>query len=137
MDAGFRRRVKAAWSHLPDGMRSAPASAAQIASFESRFGRIPSDFRWFLEECGGGVVGSEWVDNIEKLSDTHEKFFAESGVPSGWTMKGVFVIGWDGAGNPFGIDSANGKLMVDDHNSGGAYEIAPSFEVFLARGLQV
>jgi len=56
MDAGFRGRVKAAWSQLLAGLRSAPASAVQIGSFERRFGPIPSDVRWFLEECGGGVV---------------------------------------------------------------------------------
>jgi len=56
------------------------------------------------------VVGSERVDGIEELTRTHQKFTAESKIPSGWRMKDVFVIGWDGAGNPFGIDLKTGRL---------------------------
>ena len=50
-------------------------------------------------------------------------------------MRNVFVIGWDGAGNPYGIDSATGKLLVEDHNFGGIHEVATSFEAFLTKGL--
>jgi hypothetical protein len=50
-------------------------------------------------------------------------------------MDGVFVIGWDGAGNPFGIETATGKILVEDHNFGGIHEMASSFEAFLERGL--
>ncbi len=81
------------------------------------------------------MVGSEWVDDIERLSKTHQKFSAESGMANGWRMKGVFVIGWDGAGNPFGIHTQSGKVLVEDHNFGGVHEMAPSFEAFLVRGL--
>jgi hypothetical protein len=62
---------------------------------------------------------------------------AESRIPNGWTLKGVFVIGWDGAGNPFGIDGDSGRVLVEDHNFGGVHELATSFEAFLARGLQL
>lgn len=50
---------------------------------------------------------------------------------NGW----CFVIGWDGAGNPFGIEIVIGKLLVEDHNFGGVHEMAMSFEAFLERGL--
>lgn len=50
-------------------------------------------------------------------------------------MEGVFVLGWDGAGNPFGIETTTGKLLVEDHNFGRAHEMASSFEAFLEQGL--
>jgi hypothetical protein len=135
MDVGLRQRIVAAWSERPDSIRSLPASDAQIAAFERQFGAIPPDLRWFLEECGGGVVGSEWVDDIGRLGETHTKFLAESGDPRGWRMEDVFVIGWDKAGNPFGIHLKSGKVIVEDHDFGGIHEMASSFEAFLEQGL--
>ena len=81
------------------------------------------------------MIGSEWVDSIGELTQTHRKFSVESGLEKGWTMDGVFVIGWDGAGNPFGIELETGKLIVEDHNFGGVQEMSSSFEEFLERGL--
>jgi hypothetical protein len=85
--------------------------------------------------CGGGTVGSEWVDGIKELDRTHEKFLEESTGPNGWTMTEVFVIGWDGSGNPFGIHRESGRILVEDHNCGGVHELAPSLAVFLLEGL--
>ena len=51
-------------------------------------------------------------------------------------MADVFVIGWDGAGNPFGIDRATGRVLVEDHNFGGIHEMAESFSAFLEAGLK-
>ena len=102
---------------------------------ESAFGPIPSDFRWFWMHCGGGTIGSEWVDGIDELADTHAKFNAESQIENGWTMDGVFVIGWDGSGNPFDIETSSGRILVEDHHFGGIHEMALSFEAFLERGL--
>jgi hypothetical protein len=135
MDAGFQERIVSAWSKRPEDIRSPPASDAQIAAFERKFGPMPSDFRWFLAACGGGVVGSEWVDDIGRLGETHTKFVAESGSPRGWRMEDVFVIGWDKGGNPFGIHRKSGKMLVEDHDFGGIHEMASSFEAFLERGL--
>jgi len=50
-------------------------------------------------------------------------------------MRDVFIIGWDGWGNPFGIELSSGRVLVEDHNFGGIHEMAPSFHVLLARGL--
>lgn len=135
MDESKRKLVADAFSALPDGCKCAVATEGQLEEFESTFGPIPDDFRWFLIHCGGGTIGSEWVDGIDDLSDTHCKFNAESVIEYGWTMDGVFVIGWDGAGNPFGIETATGRILVDDHNFGGVHEMFPSFEAFLERGL--
>ncbi|MCA8988552.1 MAG: SMI1/KNR4 family protein [Planctomycetaceae bacterium] len=135
MDESKRKLIVNTFAALPDGCKYAVATEAQLKEFESTFGPIPGDFRWFLMHCGGGTIGSEWVDGIDELPDTHRKFAAESAIKNGWTMDGVFVIGWDGAGNPFGIETTTGRILVEDHNAGGIYEVSKSFEVFLERGL--
>ena len=121
---------------MPDDCRRHPATEEQLRAFEAAFGPIPEDYRWYLAHCGGGVIGSEWVDGIEELSASHRKFRQEVG-PGGWTMRDVFVIGWDGGGNPFGIELHTGRLLVEDHDFGGVRAIAESFEGFLARGLKI
>lgn len=135
MDESKRRLLADAFAAQPDGCKYAIATDAQLAAFESTFGSIPDEFRWFLTHLGGGTIGSEWIDGIDELPKTHRKFRAESMVENGWTMEGVFVIGWDGAGNPFGIETATGRILADDHDFGGVHEMSPSFEVFLERGL--
>ena len=135
MDESNCRQLADAFAALPEGCKYAVATASELKKFESEFGAIPDDFCWFLMKCGGGTIGTEWVDGIDELADTHRKFNAESEIANGWTMDGVFVIGWDGAGDPFGIETATGKLLVEDHNFGGVHEMTPSFEAFLERGL--
>jgi hypothetical protein len=135
MDESKRKQIIDAFAALPDGCKYAVANVSKLNTFESAFGPIPSDFRWFLMHCGGGTIGCEWVDGIDELADTHGKFNAESQIENGWTMSGVFVIGWDGSGNPYGIETTTGKILVEDHNFGGIHEMAPSFEAFLERGL--
>ena len=135
MNESKRKQLAKAFAALPDECKYATATEGQLLDFESRFGPIPDDFRWFLIHCGGGIIGSEWVDGIEKLPETHLKFMAESAIGNGWTMKGVFIIGWDGAGNPFGIETATGRIVTEDHNFAGIHEISPSFDAYVERGL--
>ena len=135
MNKSKRKLIADAFAALPDGCKYAVATEAHLEEFESTFGPIPDDFRWFLLHCGGGTIGSEWVDGIDELTKTHRKFKAECEVANGWTMDDVFVIGWDGAGNPFGIDTQTGRMLVEDHIFGGIHEMSPSFEAFLERGL--
>jgi hypothetical protein len=129
------RALIAAHEALPEDIRSPPATAVELAAFEAEFGPIPPIFRWYLERCGGGVVGAEWVDDIHQLADSHRKFRREFGPPRGWTMTDVFIIGWDGGGNPFGICAKTGHVLVEDHDFGGIHVMATSFEQFLAKGL--
>lgn len=130
-----RKQLADAFDTLPSDCRSRPATDAQLRAFEAEYGPIPNDFRWFLMRCGGGPVGAEWVDGIDELFESHHKFRAESETENGWTLQGVFIIGWDGAGNPCGIENSTGRILVEDHNFGGIHEMAPSFQVFLERGL--
>ena len=134
MNDALHDAVRNAHAALPDDCRRAPATERQLREFEATFGPIPTDYRWYLAECGGGVIGSAWVDGITELPASHRKFRAESGV-GGWSMRDVFVVGWDGRGNPFGIQQSTGKLLVEDHDFGAVHEMAESFEAFLSRGL--
>lgn len=124
------------YHNLPDFMRREPASEEEIEEFEAQFGEIPRALKWFLEQCGGGIIGSEYVDDIRELFITHQKYRQESQLEQGWTMKNVFVIGWDGSGNPYGIDTVTGKIVVEDHDFSGVHEVAESLGEFLLRGLQ-
>jgi hypothetical protein len=129
-------RIIAAHRALPEDIRSAPATADELAAFEAQLGPIPAVYRWYLAHCGGGVAGSEWLDDIGKLAESHRKFERESG-EGGWRMRDVFIIGWDGAGNPIGISTKTGEVLVEDHNFGGIHVVAPSFHGFLARAMRV
>ena len=131
MDATLKQQIADAFNALPDGCRYPAASEDELAAFEADFASIPEDFRWFLATCGGGTVGSDWVDDINRLRDSHRKFDAESSADGGWTMRDVFVIGWDGSGNPFGVHAPTGKLIVEDHDFGGIHDMAGSFSDFL------
>ncbi|RYD75328.1 MAG: SMI1/KNR4 family protein [Verrucomicrobiaceae bacterium] len=133
MQSALAASLVSEWHSLPSEVRSAPASEAAIAAFERANGRIPVEYRQFLVQCGGGPVGSEWIDGIGKLCATHAKFKAECG-PGGWSNCNVFVIGWDGAGNPISIDPT-GAVVVEDHNFGGVHVLASSFIEFLSKGL--
>ena len=132
MDETLKTRVFQAHHELPQDCKYSPATEDELSEFEKVYGDIPSDFRWFLKACGGGVIGSEWVDGIKQLSQTHRKYAGES---SQWKLERVFVIGWDGAGNPYGIEDGMGRVLVADHNFGGLHEIAPSFGALLEKGL--
>jgi hypothetical protein len=122
------------WSARPQEIRYVPAAEGALSSFEKEFGAIPEDFRWFLASCGGGVVGSEWVDGIEQLAGSHRKHLRERSADE-WKAD-FFLIGWDGAGNPFGINRATGELVVELEGSDGEVRLlSPSIEAFLLNGI--
>lgn len=133
MQSSSLARLISQWNSLPPEVRSAPASEVQLVAFENSHCPIPTEYRQFLAECGGGPIGAEWIDGIDQLADTHAKFHREFG-PTGWVNTEVFVIGWDGAGNPISIDGT-GSVVVEDHDFGGIHVLASSFSAFLAKGL--
>lgn len=131
MEHTNRRLIRALWDGRPQDIRSPPASEATLREFEAQFSTIPEDFRWFLAECGGGVVGSEWVDDIERLAASHRKYEQERG--AGHRRSNIFVIGWDGGGQPFGLDPLTHAVVIDA--DGETRQLSPSIEHFLLRGL--
>lgn len=50
-------------------------------------------------------------------------------------MRDVFIIGWDGSGNPFGIEITTGRVVVEEHSFGDIHELTPSLEEFMLRGI--
>jgi hypothetical protein len=133
MEERFRESFLTAWRsplRMQAKLNSPPATEDALRSFEAEFGPIPPHFRWFLSACGGGPVGPEWVDDITSLTETHRRFREEFA-----TAVGLFIIGWDGRGDPFGIEMTSDRILGIDHDNGAVYEVAPSFEALLAREL--
>lgn len=127
----FPTWLLAEWQSLPREVRCAPATHPQLEAFESAHGAIPAQYRSFLMQFGGGPVGHEWIDGIDQLTATQEKFRA--GRRAGhWKMASVFVVGWDGAGNPIGIDS-HGAVIVELPGEG-VQRLAGSFAEYVAKG---
>jgi hypothetical protein len=125
----IERKILDAWNHLPDSVKERKASESELLKFENENSVIPIEYRWFLLNLGGGPVGSEIVDGIDSLADSHSKFRRETECEDGWRIKG-FIIGWDGAGNPIVIDE-RGRVLFEDHNFGGIHELFPSFKAML------
>ncbi len=133
MNERLRQLPVAAWHACPEEERHPPAAEGDLRAFEVEFGTIPPAFREYLTVCGGRVGGDgEWIDGLPELADSHRQFRADNEF---WHMRGVFIIGWDGGGNPFGIELSSGRVLVEDHDFGGIHEMAPSFPAFLAAGL--
>ncbi|MFN9718967.1 MAG: SMI1/KNR4 family protein [Planctomycetota bacterium] len=133
VDDSKRQQIGDAFAALTEACEYSVATASDLFAFESAFVPIPDDLRWF-PAVRRGTIGSEWVDGIDELVDTHRNFRSEFHIRNGWTMHGVFVIGWDGAGNPFAIETVTGEILVEDRNFGGIYEMSPSFAESLERG---
>ncbi|MBA4191864.1 MAG: SMI1/KNR4 family protein [Planctomycetaceae bacterium] len=137
MDETFKQDVLAAWRQIPEDVRSPAAIESQLQDFEVEFGPIPENFRWYLLECGGGPGGTEWMDSITQLAETHRRFRTELAAGYWAGMTEVFVLGHDGCGNPYGIHRCTGKLLVEDHDFGGVHELASSFADYLRQGLRL
>jgi hypothetical protein len=106
-----------------------------LEAFEAEFGAIPGDYRWYLAECGGGVIGSEWIDGIEELAVTHRKI--REGQRRGfYRIARFFPLGWDGFGNAYGYDLETGHIVMEDHNFGGVHEMAMDlYDLVTKKGL--
>jgi hypothetical protein len=132
MTPAQKQRIKDAHFELPETCRRRPVLAEDFAAFEKEFGDIPPDYRWYLAECGGGVIGPEWIDGIEELAATHRK--VREGRRRGfYTILHFFALGWDGAGNPYGYDLDSGRIVTEDHNFGGIHELATDFYSLLCK----
>ncbi len=131
-----KKKIIELWQAREPGLSYPVAKDEEIKDFEECCREIPEDYLWFLKNCGGGVVGSEWVDGIDDLHSTHTKFDDECAIPNGYTIKDSFIVGWDGAGNPMAI-SPEGKIIVQWHDSGDIEVLSESFENWLLSGLGV
>lgn len=129
-----KKRILEFWKARDPGISYPAVSEEKIKDFEEVCREIPEDYKWFLLNCGGGVIGSEWVDEIDELSETHKKFDQECAIENGWTIGHCFIIGWDGSGSPIAIDP-EGRVIVEWEADSGVYQLAPSLEKWLLDGL--
>ena len=127
-------RILKLWKAREPGISYPPATKDEIADFENVCKDIPEDYKWFLLNCGGGVIGAEWTDSIDELHSTHTKFDEECAMNNGWTIGDSFIIGWDGSGSPIAINS-KGNIIVEWESDGKVYELAPSIEKWLLTNL--
>ena len=72
------------------------------------------------------MIGSEWIDGIRELPKSHRRFI-EGRDRGFYTLKNFFLIGWDGGGNPYCIETSSGKVVTEDHDFGGVHTVADSF----------
>jgi len=131
-----KKAIEKIWYSRKGDLSNTVANDIEIEGFINRYGEIPEDYLWFIKTCGGGVVGSEWIDGITDLHSTHDKFNKECNIPNGYTIGDSFVIGWDGAGNPIAIHP-DGKVISQWHDSGDIVVLSESFEKWLQVGLGV
>ncbi|MCA9178463.1 MAG: SMI1/KNR4 family protein [Planctomycetales bacterium] len=130
MDDSLKSRIVVAFHGLRQDWRYPLSSERDLAKFESEFGLIPREYRWFLSACGGGLVGGGCVFGVAQLVARHGrwKFDEEDRWP------GVFVVGTDGAGGSIGITTSTGEVVVN-HGDHGIHSLAASFGEFLERNL--
>lgn len=135
MTSAQQQQIVEAHSALPEECRNPAASEEALAGFESQFGPIPPDFRWYLAACGGGVIGSEWINGIKELPETHRR--VREGQQNGfYTLREFFPVGWDGGGNPYGFDLQSGRIVTEDHDFGGIHSVAEGFfDLLCKKGL--
>jgi len=112
-------------------MREPLASESKLIEFEKQFRPIPEDMRWLLKNVGGGYVTAEPTYNIEKLFKAHRDYELSPNVKSFFP---VFSLGVDGGGNFFGLEDGGVRVLIWDHDFGGVYELAPTFDSFILDG---
>lgn len=129
-----KKRILELWKSRNADLSYPPASEQQIEEFENECLKIPEDYRWFLLNCGGGLVASEWVDAIDELYATHIRFNQECTEGKSWTISDCFVIGWDSSGSPIAIDKG-GNIVVQWEADREIYQLASSLESWLLDSL--
>jgi hypothetical protein len=103
-----------------------PASEADLQRFETAFGELPADYRWFLSTLGSAAG----LDDLAKLWHSQAKYEKAFGPPIGWSMERVLVIAWSATGDPIAIHKPTGRVLTETRG-GDIRELAPSFLDYL------
>jgi len=129
METGSKKIIENYVSELPDGLKGRLASNSERVHLESSVGVVSDEHWWFLQKIGNCPIGCEWIDGIDEVYQSNEKFERESKY---WTMNNVVIVGWDCSGNPFGQDKKTGKILIEYHDGPtGVSEAAPNLIAFL------
>lgn len=110
------RRDRPVWFDLP---ADEPPDEALLADAETELGvRLPDDFRWFLQEFGGGDFAFATIYSADPQSDLN--LLRNQPGPG----KGLIAFSDDGTGNCFVFpvegDACQDRILVWDHESGDA-----------------
>lgn len=130
-----RERLREAFVRAAGEKRCRPVTEEELAALEGRAGPIPEPYRWFLRACGGGPAGPDWLDGVEDLARSRQRFRRASEAGRGWNLERAFLVGWDAAGNPLGLDVETGALRSEECGLGCMVEVANSLEDFLEMNL--
>jgi hypothetical protein len=118
-------------------MKGGKTSAAEIDIAEGALGvHFSADYRTFLEQFGGAIVGPYSVYGLRRAEPMDGFLWSVVSVTQHFRSEawpgadGWYVISMDHAGNPIGVDNC-GKLLTFDHDAGVMVEVASDFETYL------
>ncbi|MBY0515150.1 MAG: SMI1/KNR4 family protein [Gemmataceae bacterium] len=120
------------------GSVATPVSPPEVQQAEAALAvTFPDDYRRFIERFGGAVVRGTSIfglrqpdlmpDEPSSVVDQSLAFRQELPAP----LANMVVISVDDAGNPIGFLPPQPSVITFDHNFGGRYDLAPTFEEYL------
>jgi cell wall assembly regulator SMI1 len=140
MRTSTRMALKNLFEKFP-ALAAEGANPEEINSLEAWISfPLPSDYREFLVEYGGAIVGALPIYGLRRPDPMAEdastameltEHFRKQGWPE--TDKWL-VISNDHSGNPIGID-AKGEIWMYDHDNRRKCLVSPTFEEFLVKCL--
>lgn len=103
--------------------------------------RLPDDYKEFIHKYGGAIINGHEIFGLSKAAWMSENYNYMSQskrfrneLPNKFSQMVVFSI--DGAGNPVGFLPGKSSIFVFDHNFGGRYDMAKSFEEYIEKILE-
>ncbi len=108
-----------------------PENTQTLSGFEKKFNiKIPTDYRWLLEEFGACYFEDPWLYTIRDLDGEYPQFLhIYAKYQEGYTMPGnidPFPIGGFGEGSLAFIDQVSGKIFMLIHD---CFEDVPIEEI--------
>ncbi len=115
----------------------------EIVETEKKLGvRFASDYKEFIQKYGGAIVGPFPIYGLRHADPMDDELWSVAEVTmhyrnEGWPcVNDLYIISSDHSDNPVGIRN-DGQVISYDHDLGEAFEIAKSFEVYLAHCLGI
>lgn len=127
--------LRAFFAQYPE-LLAGPASSAEIQSASAALGMpFPDDYREFLSECGGGIVGPCSIYGVRPVDamgrDWSVVAMTEAYRSQRWPgVEEWLIVSSDHGGNPIGV-GRDGQVWISDHDLGVVEVLAVDFEEFL------
>ena len=142
MSPDIHTALQSAFAEWPETVGS-PVPEMEIDNAEKMLGiTLPDDYREFLKFYGAGVVHGHGILGLrqpEFLGDEppyfteQSKEFRELLGAEEAEYANIVVIEVDDSGNPIGFLPPDPMIFVIDHNFGGRFDLADSFEHYLEK----